>query len=67
MPCRVSVNDLVLVQGMHDTKLALAPLERAPWHVLRPWLTLSLLISLALLGVRLRGRQAQHARPHDVT
>ena len=38
MPEGMSVNDLVLVQGMHDTKLALRPLERHPWRVLRPWL-----------------------------
>ncbi len=46
----MSVNDLVLVQGMHDTKLALRRWNRAPWAVLRPWLGLSLLIALGLLG-----------------
>jgi hypothetical protein len=45
----VSVNELVLVQGMHDTKLALGEWNRDPWRVLRPWLALSLGISLALL------------------
>jgi hypothetical protein len=45
----VSVNDLVLVQGMHDTKLALARWNREPWRVLGPWLGLSVLIAFALL------------------
>ena len=45
----MSVNDLVLVQGMHDTKVALARWNRQPWAVLRPWLGLSLLISVLLL------------------
>jgi hypothetical protein len=46
----MSVNDLVLVQGMHDTKLALARWNRSPWAALRPWLGLSLLIALVLLA-----------------
>lgn len=45
----VSVNDLVLVQGMRDTKLALARWNREPGAVLRPWCLLSLGISVALL------------------
>lgn len=45
----MSVNDLVLVQGMADTKLALGEWNRAPWKVLRPWLVLSAAISCALL------------------
>jgi hypothetical protein len=45
-----SVNDLVLVQGMHDTKLALRRWNDHPWQVLRPWAGLSLLISFALLA-----------------
>jgi uncharacterized membrane protein len=45
----VNVNDLVLVQGMKDTKLALAHWNGEPGTVLRPWLGLSALISLALL------------------
>lgn len=45
----MSVNDLVLVQGMHDTKLALARWNREPWRVLGPWLGLSVLIAFALL------------------
>ena len=47
--CLVSVNDLVLVQGMADTKLALSRWNERPWRVLRPWLALSLLIALLLL------------------
>ena len=43
-----SVNDLVLVQGMHDTKLALRRWNDHPWQMLRPWAALSLLISGAL-------------------
>jgi hypothetical protein len=46
----MSVNELVLVQGMHDTKLALRRWNRRPGDVLAPWLGLSVLISLALLG-----------------
>jgi uncharacterized membrane protein len=45
-----SVNDLVLVQGMHDTKLALRRWNDHPWQMLRPWAALSLLISCALLA-----------------
>jgi hypothetical protein len=46
----VSVNDFVLVQGMHDTKLALRRWNDHPWRMLRPWATLSLLIACGLLG-----------------
>jgi hypothetical protein len=45
----VSVNDLVLVQGMHDTKLALRRWNHAPIAVLRPWCLLSAAIAVALL------------------
>jgi hypothetical protein len=45
----VSVNDLVLVQGMRDTKLALARWNREPGAVLRPWCLLSAAIAVALL------------------
>jgi hypothetical protein len=45
----VSVNDLVLVQGMRDTKLALSRWNREPFSVLGPWLGLSVLIALGLL------------------
>ena len=48
-PMRVSVNDLVLVQGMQDTKLALARWNSDPGRVLRHWLLLSLAISCGLL------------------
>ena len=34
----MSVNDLVLVQGMRDTKIALARWNGEPVGVLRPWL-----------------------------
>jgi hypothetical protein len=45
----VSVNDLVLVQGMRDTKLALERWNREPGVVLRPWCLLSAAIAAALL------------------
>jgi hypothetical protein len=45
----VSVNDLVLVQGMKDTRLALARWNREPGVVLRPWCLLSAAIAVALL------------------
>ncbi len=45
----MSVNDLVLVQGMDDTKAALRRWNEHPWRMLRPWATLSLLIACALL------------------
>jgi hypothetical protein len=45
----MSVNDLVLVQGMKDTRLALERWNRHPGKVLLPWLALSLAIACALL------------------
>ena len=45
----MSVNDLVLVQGMRDTKLALARWNGEPAAVLRPWVRLSAIISVGLL------------------
>jgi len=45
----MSVNDLVLVQGMHDTKVALRRWNEQPLAVLRPWAVLSTLIAVALL------------------
>jgi hypothetical protein len=45
----VSVNDLVLVRGMQDTRLALARWNRRPWGVLGPWLFLSVAIAAGLL------------------
>jgi hypothetical protein len=46
----VSVNDLVLVQGMADTRRALARWNREPARVLAPWLGLSVAIAVALLA-----------------
>jgi hypothetical protein len=45
----VNVNDLVLVQGMADTKLALREWNSNPWKALRPWLALSFAIACTLL------------------
>jgi len=45
----VSVNDLVLVQGIRDTRATLDDWNRAPWTVLRAWVLLSLAVSAALL------------------
>ena len=50
IPLGMSVNDLVLVQGMHDTKLALRRWNEKPIVVLRPWFVLSTLISAGLLA-----------------
>jgi hypothetical protein len=46
----MSVNDFVLVQGMHDTKLALRRWNEHPWGMLRPWAALSLAIAVGLLA-----------------
>jgi hypothetical protein len=46
----MSVDELALVQGMHDTKLALRRWNADPWGVLRPWLGLALLIACVLLA-----------------
>jgi stage II sporulation SpoM-like protein len=46
----VSVNDLVLVQGMADTRRALARWNREPTRVLAPWVGLSVAIAVTLLG-----------------
>ena len=45
----MSVNDLVLVQGMKDTRLTLERWRRARWSVLGPWLRLSVAIAAGLL------------------
>ncbi len=45
----MSVNDLVLVQGMKDTRLTLGRWNREPRRVLGPWLLLSLAIACGLL------------------
>jgi hypothetical protein len=46
----VNVNDLVLVQGMKDTRRTLAGWQRDPLAVVGVWLGWSFLIALALLG-----------------
>ena len=46
----VSVNDLVLVQGINDTRQTLAGWRRDPLVVLGMWLGWSFAIALALLG-----------------
>jgi Stage II sporulation protein M len=50
MPVGMNVNELVLVQGMDDTKRALRRWNAEPLHVLRPWLLLSTLIACGLLA-----------------
>ena len=45
----MNVNDLVLVQGMRDTRRALSRWNREPGAALRPWCLLSLAIAVALL------------------
>jgi len=45
----MDVNELVLVQGMDDTKRALRRWNAEPIQVLGPWLGLAVLIALALL------------------
>ena len=46
----MSVNDLVLVQGIKDTRQTLAHWQRDPLAVVGVWLGWSFLIALALLG-----------------
>ncbi len=46
----MSVNDLVLVQGIKDTRRTLAHWQRDPLPVVGVWLGWSFLIALALLG-----------------
>lgn len=50
MATRVSVNDLVLVQGMRDTKLTLRRWNEAPLKVLGPWAGVSFVVAICLLG-----------------
>jgi hypothetical protein len=50
METLVSVNDLVLVQGIKDTRRTLADWRRDPLAVVGVWLGWSFLIALALLG-----------------
>lgn len=45
----MDVNELVLVQGMADTKATLAEWNRAPWPVFRTWLFWSVATALGLL------------------
>ena len=45
----MSVNDMVLVQGLRDTRETLDEWNRAPWSALRDWLLLSLAVAVALL------------------
>ena len=46
----VNVNEMVLVQGMKDTRLALARWQQQPLRALAPWMLLSLVIAAALLS-----------------
>jgi Stage II sporulation protein M len=46
----VSVNDLVLVQGLKDTRATLDDWNREPWKVLREWLLLSVGVAILLLA-----------------
>jgi hypothetical protein len=46
----VNVNELVLVQGMADTKATLADWNRRPWPVFRTWLFWSLATAFGLLA-----------------
>jgi hypothetical protein len=45
----MSVNDLVLVQGISHTRETLATWNRHPWKIVRRWLVLSVGIALLLL------------------
>jgi hypothetical protein len=48
----MNVNDMVLVQGMKDTRLALARWQREPWNALSPWMALSVgIAAMLLIGV----------------
>jgi hypothetical protein len=56
----MNVNELVLVQGMRDTRETLAAWNRDPWPVIRAWLLSSFLVSVALLvAVYLVARTAE--------
>ncbi len=46
----VSVNDLVLVQGMRDTKVTLRRWNERPLQILGPWVAISFTVALGLLG-----------------
>jgi hypothetical protein len=45
----MNVNELVLVQGMSDTKATLADWNRRPWPVFRTWLFWSVVTAVGLL------------------
>ena len=60
----MSVNDLVLVQGMKHTRLALSRWNREPAVVLMPWLGLSVLISCRAAARRCTASPCCRARPH---
>ena len=45
-----SVNDLVLVQGMKDTRVTLRRWNDRPLQVLGPWMALSFAVAVGLLG-----------------
>src|SRR5436309_9881259 len=45
----MSVNDLVLVEGMADTRATLSEWNRRPGRVLAHWLAWSVLVALGLL------------------
>jgi hypothetical protein len=45
----MDVNELVLVQGMSDTRAALAEWNRHPWRVFRTWLFWALVTAVGLL------------------
>jgi hypothetical protein len=47
----MSVNEMVLVQGMDATRRTLRAWNDRPWEVLRSWLALSVAIALTLLGI----------------
>lgn len=46
----VSVNDLVLVQGMRDTKVTLRRWNARPLRILGPWVAISFAVAVALLA-----------------
>lgn len=50
MAVGVSVNDLVLVQGMRDTKLTLKRWNEHPARILKPWVILSFAVAVGLLS-----------------
>ncbi|HEX8073869.1 MAG TPA: hypothetical protein VF545_02705 [Thermoleophilaceae bacterium] len=49
-PMGMNANELVLVQGMADTKATLTEWNRNPWPVLRNWLFWSLVTAVGLLA-----------------